>query len=157
MNGRSDRHRAAATAGAGPGRTRRAHRLDGGAGDGGSALVDFLLVSVLLVVVIMALVQLTLALHVRNTLIDSASEGARHAALAGSSLDAGAARTRELIGLTLSERYARDVTARTVPDGAGERVQVVVRAPLPVLGLVGPAGVVTVRGHAVVEEQVRVP
>ncbi|MFH5822312.1 TadE/TadG family type IV pilus assembly protein [Georgenia sp. AZ-5] len=149
----SDRHRPGKTRDTGSRRTSRARRLDGGAGDGGSALVDFLLVSVLLVVVIMALVQLTLALHVRNTLIDSASEGARHAALAGSSLDAGAARTRELIGLTLSERYAGDVTARTVPDGAGERVQVVVTAPLPVLGLVGPAGVVTVRGHAVVEDQ----
>jgi Flp pilus assembly protein TadG len=114
-------------------------------------MVEFVLVSVLVVALVAALIQLTLALHVRNTLIDSASEGARHAALLGSSPGDGAARTRELIGMTLSARYAEDVTAAVVPAEDGELVRVTVRAPLPVLGLLGPPGVVTVRGHAVVE------
>jgi hypothetical protein len=113
--------------------------------------VEFVLVSVLVVAIVVALIQLVLALHVRNTLIDSASEGARHAALLGSTPADGVARTRELIGLTLSPGYARDVSARVVPDGAGDVIEVVVTAPLPVLGLLGPTGVVTVEGHAVVE------
>ncbi|WP_127130495.1 TadE/TadG family type IV pilus assembly protein [Georgenia sp. SYP-B2076] len=119
----------------------------------GSALVDFVLVSALVVVIVVGLIQVTLALHVRNTLIDSASEGARRAALVGSSTEAGVARTRELIGLTLSPRYAEDVSARTIPDGAGGTVEIRVSAPLPVLGLLGPGGVVTVHGHAVLEQE----
>lgn len=122
-----------------------------GSGAAGSAMVEFVLVAVLVLALVVALIQLTLALHVRNTLIDSASEGARHAALHGSGLTEGVARTRELIGMTLSAGYAEDVTAAFVPDGDGRLVQVTVRAPLPVLGLLGPSGVVTVRGHAVVE------
>ncbi len=114
-------------------------------------MVEFVLVSVLVVALVMALIQLTLALHVRNTLIDSASEGARHAALLGSSPAEGIARTRELIAMTLSAGYAEDVTATVVPDDDGELVEVTVRAPLPVLGLLGPSGVVAVRGHAVIE------
>ncbi|QDC26528.1 pilus assembly protein [Georgenia yuyongxinii] len=119
--------------------------------ESGSAIVEFVLVSVLVVTIVVALIQLVLALHVRNTLIDSASEGARHGALQGSTPADGVARTRELIGLTLSPGYARDVSAHVVPDGAGEVIEVVVNAPLPVLGLLGPTGVVTVEGHAVVE------
>ncbi|MHB1064248.1 MAG: TadE/TadG family type IV pilus assembly protein [Georgenia sp.] len=117
----------------------------------GSVVVEFVLVSVLVVAMVLGLVQLTLALHVRNTLIDSASEGARHAALSGSSLGEGVARTRELIGLTLSDRYAENVSATTVDDGGTTLVRIEVAAPLPVLGLLGPGGVVTVAGHAVLE------
>ena len=42
----------------------------------------------------LAVVQLALALHVRNTVIDAAAEGARFASLAGSSPADGVARTR---------------------------------------------------------------
>ena len=42
--------------------------LDGGAEDG-SAVVEFVLVSVLVVVLLLALVQVGLALHIRNTLL----------------------------------------------------------------------------------------
>jgi hypothetical protein len=113
--------------------------------------VDFVLVSGLVVAIVVALIQLTLALHVRNTLIDSASEGARHGALVGSSPAAGAARARELIEMTLSPRYAQSVSARTVDGPGGAVVQVDVVAPLPVLGLLGPSGVVEVSGHATLE------
>ncbi|MPV36726.1 pilus assembly protein [Georgenia subflava] len=119
----------------------------------GSAVVDFVLVSILVVVLVMALVQLTLALHVRNTLIDAASEGARLGALVGSSPADGAERTRELIGLTISPRYADRVSARTVQRGDLTLVRIEVHAPLPVIGLLGPSAVVSVNGHAVVEEQ----
>lgn len=130
---------------------RRYRQVAGGAGERGSAVVEFVLVSVLVVMLVLGLVQLTLALHVRNTLIDSASEGARYAALSGSSLGAGVDRTRELIRTTLSPRYAEEVSASAVDDDGVALVRIEVSAPLPVLGLLGPAGVVTVAGHAVPE------
>jgi len=114
--------------------------------------VEFVLVSVLVVTIVMALLQLVLGLHVRNTLVDSASEGARHAALVGSGPAEGVARTRELVSLTLSPRYARDVRASQMQRGGVSLVRVEVSAPLPVLGLLGPSGVLNVSGHAVLEE-----
>ncbi|GAA4287834.1 TadE family protein [Georgenia daeguensis] len=121
-------------------------------GDRGSAVVEFVLVSVLVLAIVVALLQLVLGLHVRNTLVDSASEGARHAALVGSTPAEGVARTRELIGLSLSPRYAREVSASLVDRGGTTLVRVRVSAPLPVLGLLGPSGVLDVSGHAVLEE-----
>src|SRR5215207_3315744 len=67
------------------------------AGERGSAVVDFVLVGSLLTLFFLAIIQLTLVLHVRNTLIDAAASGARYGTLA----DRGAAdaqeRTRSLI------------------------------------------------------------
>ena len=100
---------------------------------------------------LLGVVQLALALHVRNTLIDAAGEGARYGALEGSSPQAGAQRTRELIGTALSARYGRDVSAAVVERDGLVLVEVTVRAPLPVLGLLGPGGVITADGRAVQE------
>ena len=47
----------------------------------GSAVAEFSLVGVLLTALLLAVVQLALALHVRNTVLDAAAEGARYAAL----------------------------------------------------------------------------
>src|SRR5699024_8700584 len=44
----------------------------------GSAVVEFVLVSVLVVTLLLGVLQLTLALHVRNTVVDAAGEGARY-------------------------------------------------------------------------------
>ena len=60
---------------------RRASR-PAGADDRGSAVVDFALVGGLVALVFAGVLQLTLAQHVRNTLVDCAAEGARYAALA---------------------------------------------------------------------------
>lgn len=114
-------------------------------------MVDFVLVSGLLALVFAGVVQVTLAVHVRNTLIDCAAEGARYAALADRTPQDGAARTRALIAVSLSPRYAEQVTVGHA-DVAGMRtVEVTVRAPMPVIGLLGPAGGVVVRGHGLVE------
>ncbi len=107
--------------------------------------------SILLVTVLLGVLQLTLALHVRNTVVDAAGEGARHGALAGSSPEAGAARTQELVTAALHARYGRDVTARVVEEDGLTLVEVTVRAPLPVLGLLGPSGAMTASGRAVQE------
>lgn len=119
--------------------------------DTGSAIVDFALVAGLVTIVFAAVIQLTLALHVRNTLVDCAAEGARYAALADRSPADGAARTRALIRLSLAPEFADDVTVgETTVDGLAV-VEVRVTAPLPVAGLLGPAGTLTVTGHALAE------
>ncbi|MEE6282682.1 TadE/TadG family type IV pilus assembly protein [Georgenia sp. MJ170] len=113
--------------------------------------MEFVLVSMLVVVLLLGVLQLTLALHVRNTLIDSAGEGARVAALAGSSATAGVERTKELITTAVHARFGSDVSARRTSAGGLDLVEVTVRAPIPVLGLLGPSGSMTVVGRAVVE------
>ena len=117
----------------------------------GSAIVDFVLVGALLTVLFVAVLQLALTLHVRNTLIDCAAEGARYGALSGSSPAAGAERTRQLINSAVDARYAADVEARTTSLDGAPVVEVSVRVPLPVIGLFGPSGVIAVAGRAYAE------
>lgn len=120
-------------------------------GERGSAVAEFTLVAGLLVLVALTVMQLALALHVRNVLTDAAAEGARHAALEGAAEDAGTQRTRDLITATLSVSYAENIRTSTIISEGVELRRVEVSAPLPLVGLVGPAGVLEVRGHAVVE------
>ena len=117
----------------------------------GSAAVDFVLVSALLTLLFVGVLQLTLALHVRNTVVDAAGEGARYGALVGRDQGDAVERTRELITSSLSDRLAQDVTARTATIDGVQTVVVTVRAPLPVLGLVGPR-TLELDGHAVDEK-----
>jgi hypothetical protein len=120
-------------------------------GEAGSAVAEFVMVSVLVLALFLGVVQVALALHVRSLTIDAAAEGARIAARADRDLASGTARTRELLTASLGGRYARDVTARTTVTDGLEVVEVTVRAPLPVVGTLGPSGVLTVRGHALEE------
>lgn len=130
--------------------SRRAGRLRG---EGGAAVSDFAMTSGLLMLLFVLVLQLGFALHIRNTLISSASEGARFGARLGSTPAAGAGRTRELISSALRASYAQDVTAR-VDSVAGARVVVVtVVAPLPVFGPFGPSRVLTVNGRSYLEGQ----
>jgi Flp pilus assembly pilin Flp len=119
--------------------------------DRGSAVVEFTLVAMLLTALCLGVVQLALALHVRNTIQDAASEGARIAALAGAVPHEGAERTRELITMALGPGYAVDVTAAhsEVAGYPGTRVRVL--APLPLLGLLGIDSALEVTGHAALE------
>jgi hypothetical protein len=113
--------------------------------------VDFVLVSALVMVLFVGVVQVAVAQHVRSVLVDSAAEGARYGARLGRTPDDAADRARQLITADLSARYARDVDARYVQRDGIEVVEVDVSAPLPVLGLLGPGGVVDAVGHAVRE------
>ena len=110
-----------------------------------------MLVGGLVTVLFVAIVQLTLVLHVRATLIDCAAQGARYAAAAGREPSDGVGRTVDLATAELSAAYARDVTAGRVAMDGVQVVEVTVRAPLPVLGLLGPTGTLVVHGHAMVE------
>lgn len=120
-------------------------------GEHGSAPVDFALVSVLVVALGLGLLQLALGLHVRNVLVDAAGEGARRAALLGGSEAEGRARVAELVAQALTDDYLQQVEVRRVSQGGVAVVEVTASAPLPVLGLLGPAGTLRVRAHAVDE------
>ncbi|GIG40165.1 hypothetical protein Cph01nite_19270 [Cellulomonas phragmiteti] len=97
------------------------------------------------------MLQLAIVQHVRNTCVDAAAEGARHAAQVGRTPADGVERTVDLLRSSLAERYAQDVTARRVDAAGLALVEVTVRVPLPVVGLLGPGGVMELDGHAPVE------
>lgn len=99
-------------------------------------------------VLFIAIVQLTLVLHVRNTLIDAASSGARYGTLADRSPADAAARTSSLIAGAINSAYAQDVSVSQVKRGGTVVLQVTVRAPIPVIGLIGPSGTMEVTGNA---------
>ena len=138
-----------------PGREGPRSVLTGGGhlGDDGSAVVDFVLVGILVIVLALGVMQVAFALHVRNTLAAAAADGARFGANADRGPQDGVARTRAVITQALSARFAGDVTADYESLDGVDTVVVAVRAPLPVLGPLGPSRTVSVRGHALVEAQ----
>lgn len=117
----------------------------------GSAVVDFVLVGSLLTVFFMAIIQLALVLHVRNTLIDAAASGARYGTLADRKASDAEERTRSLIGMALNPGFAEHVSTSEVTVGGLRTLEVTVRAPLPVIGLIGPREMLEVKGHAAVQ------
>lgn len=120
------------------------------ADDRGSAVAEFTMVAGLLIVLVLSVMQLALAMHVRATLSDAASEGARHASLVGSDPAVGIARTRALIATAIGAQYAEGITASTATVAGLETIEVRVAAPMPLFGLLGPTAL-EVRGHAPVE------
>lgn len=117
--------------------------------DRGSAAVEFTLVSALLVVLVAGVLQLALTLHVRNTLISCAGEGAHLAAADDRTLADGEARTEAMIRSALGG-YSVHVSAdESIADGASI-VTVTVDAPVPIVGLWG-VGSMTVSARAVEE------
>jgi Flp pilus assembly protein TadG len=119
--------------------------------DRGSAPAEFVMVGALLTILTLSVLQLGLALHVRNTVLDAAAEGARYGALADNTIDDGAARTRDLIATAIGADYARDVTARREDYLGQPAAAITVRTPLPLLGLVGLEDGLEVTGHAALE------
>jgi Flp pilus assembly protein TadG len=119
--------------------------------DDGSAVVDFTLVGILLSFLFVALLQLGLALHVRNTLVASAAEGARWGANADRTPADGAAVTRQLIRDSLADSFADDVTSGTETVDGVVTVVIRVEARLPLFGLLGPPRAISVRGHVMEE------
>ena len=118
------------------------------ADDRGSAPVEFVLVGVLLTFLALAVVQLSLALHIRNTALDAAAEGARYGALADNEPADAVPRTVELITAAIGADYAADVTVREGEWMGVPSVIVSVRTRLPLLGLLGPDRALEVEGHA---------
>lgn len=103
----------------------------------GSSPVEFVLVGSLLTVLTLAVLQLGLAMYVRNVVHDAAVEGAHYAALADITLTEGAERTRLSITRAVGASFADDVTVAE-SDALGYPTAVVtVRTTLPVIGLLG--------------------
>ena len=119
--------------------------------DDGAAIVEFVLVSILVVVLLLAVVQVGMALHIRNTLISAASEGARFAAAADQSPEMGAEHTRELIRQSLPDGYADRVASGYQVESGVVTIVVTIEADLPVFGWLGPADTLRVEGHAMEE------
>lgn len=124
---------------------------NGWSDESGSAVVEFVFVGILLTFLALGVLQLGLALHVRNTLQDAASEGARWGALIDSTPEDGVQRTRELISTAVGEQYATDVTVSSQQWLGAPATVITVKAPLPMIGLWGPAASVEVNGHAATE------
>jgi len=93
--------------------------------------------------------QLALALHVRNTLISAAAESARVGALADHDDIAAAERAHAIIDMALGA-YPVEVHVRREASEHGPLVTVTIEAPLPVVGLWGPE-VLSVEGRSYVE------
>jgi Flp pilus assembly protein TadG len=116
--------------------------------DTGSAPVEFVLVGTLLTILTLAVVQLALAIYVRNVVHDAAVEGAYHGALADTLPADGAARTQRLIAAAVGDGLDARVSAVETESAAGAQVEVTVVATLPLVGLLGiPAGM-EVTAHA---------
>ena len=115
----------------------------------GSAVVDFVLVSLILIPLFAALLQLGLALFVRNTLAACAQEGARYAADANivaqgeaTMTDTAAEHAATCVGSSLSTSFAQGITSTTpvITDSAGQPVAVVevqIASPFPLIGFFG--------------------
>ena len=119
--------------------------------DRGSAVAEFVMVGALLTVLTLSVLQLGLALHIRNTVQDAAAEGARYGALADNVPADGVERARELINLAIGDDYAQNVTVHPGNWMGHPAVTITVRTRLPLFGLVGIDGVLEVSGHAAVE------
>lgn len=109
------------------------------------------MVTALLTVLTLSVLQLGLALLIRNTVIDAASEGARYGSLIDNTPGEGVALTRDLITTAIGDTYAREVTATTGTYLGHPALVITVRAPLPVIGLIGIDKGLEVSGHASLE------
>ncbi|WP_235934009.1 TadE family protein [Paramicrobacterium chengjingii] len=117
-------------------------------GDEGSAVAEFSLVAGLLTLLTMSVIQLSLGLLVRNTVLDAAAEGARTAALADTSLSDGIAHTRQLITTAIGSDYARHIDVSYQYWNGQPCTVVTVTTTLPIIGLIGIEQGLEVSGHA---------
>ncbi len=117
----------------------------------GAAVVDFVLVGALLTVLFLAIIQLTLVLHVRNTVVDAAASGARYGTLGDRNAADAKDRTEQLITGALNADYAGAVAVSEEVYLGVRTLKVTVRSPLPVLGLIGPGSAMEVSGHAALQ------
>ena len=114
----------------------------------GSATAEFVMVSALLVLLTVLIIQLAVFVHVRNTLIDAASTGARLGVLHDRTAQDGTQRAAELITSSVSEQYAEDISYEYVPADEGQMLRVTVRTQVPLLGTYLGAGELEVTGSA---------
>lgn len=113
-------------------------------------MVDFVLVGALVTVIFVALLQLALALHVRNTVADAASSAARYGALGDRTAADAQERAAYLVGTALGPNFVQDVSVSVETHNGLDVLRVSITAPLPLIGLFGPARSLEMSGHAVI-------
>lgn len=113
--------------------------------------MEFALVTPLVLVVALAVIQLALTMFVRATITSAAAEGARVAALSGSSNIAGVKRTRNILTASIANDVIENVSARQTVVSGTRVMEVTVDARLPLIGLYGPT-TMELTGHAVRED-----
>lgn len=118
----------------------------------GSAVVDFVLVGALLSLMFISILQLALVLHIRNTLIDAAVSGAQFGTLADRSANEGAARSKALIAGALPPGFAEQISYSEKEIGGMRTLEISVKAPLPLIGLIGVGQTLEVSGHAAFQD-----
>lgn len=117
----------------------------------GSSPVEFVLVGALLTALTLAVLQIALAVYVRNVVHDAAVEGAHYAALADTTPGDGVMRTQQVISRAIGSDYAEDVAIGQDSSLGHPSVVVRVRTTLPVLGLIGIPQALEVSARAPVE------
>lgn len=117
--------------------------------DAGSVVAEWAMVAGVTAVLFAVTLQVIFALHVRNVLIDAASNGARYGTLADRGPGDAVQRSRDLITDTVGARFAGDISANPATVDGIATLEITVVAPLPIVGPFGPPGTLEVTGHAV--------
>jgi len=115
----------------------------------GSAVAEFVMITTLLVLIAVTLIQLALVLHVRNTLIDAASNGAHYGALANRSTADAHERTQRLITESLHSGFAKNINVHSADLGESRLITVSVETRVPLVGLLPNGWNLHVQGEAV--------
>jgi len=113
-------------------------------------VVEFVVVVPMLALLVLGVVQVGLALHVRSTIASAAAEGARVAAVSGGDTVAGELRARAALAGSLADGVVERVVVTRSTSGGVATLDVLVRARLPLVGLLGPSAL-EVHGHALAE------
>lgn len=105
--------------------------------DSGAIVAESAMIIALVTLLCGTILQLGVIIHTRNTMIDAAAAGARHAALADRTLTDGQQRTTSLLTSTIPNAATADIAISQDTDG--ERITVTISHQLPVLGFItGP-------------------
>lgn len=105
--------------------------------ESGSIIAESAMIIALITVLCATILQLGVIIHTRNTMIDAASAGARHAALADRSMADGEDRAVHL--LTNSIPHAETANVAINRDASGELITVTIDHQLPIFGfMTGP-------------------
>lgn len=120
--------------------------------ESGAAVVEFVLVSVLLTMLFLGVLQVGLALFVRNTLVACAQDGARLAANRDRTLADGEDRAQRCVDSALPRAPQRTVSSSVVVIGTRPVAEVRLATRLPLIGPFGPRNL-AVSGHALLEDR----
>lgn len=125
-------------------------RIAGFGSDRGSAPVQFVVALPVLVFVSLAVIQMVLVLHIKAVLTSAAAEGARTAALSGSSAARGTQRIKAAVAGDIAGSAVDTISVHSRTLNGADVVEVTIAAHVPIVGLIGSANLI-VHGHALVE------